>query len=390
MHTSPKRVALLGSTGSIGTQALQVISELNRQGMQFEVVALAAGHNLTRLLAQIRRWQPQFVSLADEQALDSAQERLGRAAGQIEWLAGASGLERAATGSSADLVLNGLVGALGLRPTLAALEAGINVALANKESLVIGGSLIRQACRRGGARLIPVDSEHSAIFQLLAGRPAEEIASLILTASGGALRDWPLDKLAQARPEQVLRHPNWHMGQRITVDSATLVNKGLEIIEAHWLFGLPYEQLCAIIQPQSLVHGLIELCDGTLLAQLGAADMRLPLQYALTYPERQANPWPRLALAGLSLELQAIDPERHPAFFTLVEAGRRGGSAPAALNAADEVLVERFLRGEIAFTQIAAGLARLLQELPTPSHREPSLPELLAADAQARRLVAGW
>jgi 1-deoxy-D-xylulose-5-phosphate reductoisomerase len=384
----PKRIALLGSTGSIGTQALEVLSELNDQGGNFEVVALAAGRNVARLVEQIGRFRPRLVSLERADDLQEARRLLGNAARQIEWVVGTDGLQTAAAKSDADLVINGLVGAIGLQPTLTALEAGIDLALANKESLAVGGHLVRSALKRGGARLLPIDSEHSALFQLLAKQSPHEISRLVLTASGGALRDWPLDQLHTAKPTDVLRHPNWTMGQRITVDSATLVNKGLEAIEAHWLFSLPYERISAVIHPQSIVHGLIELCDGAFLAHLGAPDMKMPLLYALTYPQRHDKVWSKLELTEISLGFAALDAQRYPAFFTVTEAGRLGGSYPAAINAADEVLVTRFLRGEIAFTDISAGLAQVLQSHQSAS-AEPELTELLAADAWARECAAG-
>jgi 1-deoxy-D-xylulose-5-phosphate reductoisomerase len=377
----------LGSTGSIGTQALEVIQALNGPEEKFEVVALAAGRNFERLIAQIRRFQPRFVSLDLEEDLRKVQEELGSSGKRIEWTSGPVGLGRLVARSGAHLVINGLVGAVGLQPTLCALEAGIDVALANKESLVIGGHLVKGALKQGGAQLLPVDSEHSSLFQLLKGRSTEEIARLVLTASGGALRDWPLLKLGEAHPSDVLRHPNWQMGPRITVDSATLVNKGFETIEAHWLFDLPYERIGVVLHPQSFVHGLVELRDGTFLAHLGAPDMHLPIQYALTYPERYESDWPKLELSGLTLNFTPLDAERYLAFFTVIEAGRLAGTYPAAINAADEVLVARFLRSEIAFTDIAKGLARVL-ESHSCQNPEPSLAELLAADAWAREFAS--
>lgn len=383
----PKRITLLGSTGSIGKSALDVISQLNHQGRDYEVVALAAGRNVPLLVEQIRQFRPRLVSLERADDLQEARRLLGNAARQIEWVAGTDGLRLAAVQSGADLVINGLVGAVGLEPTLAALEAGIDVALANKESLVIGGHLVKAALRRSRTKLIPIDSEHNALFQLLEGRKPEEITRIVLTASGGALRDRPLDELDRVTPEDVLKHPTWQMGKRITVDSATLVNKGFEVIEAHWLFDLPFEQIDVIMHPQSIVHGLIELCDGALLAHLGTPDMRMPLQYALTYPQRHEHVWPKLELTGLALEFRVLDNQRYSALLTVLEAGRLGGTYPAVVNAADEVLVARFLRGEIAFTEIAAGLARAIESHQSLS-AEPTLTELWAADAWAREFAA--
>ncbi|MFQ6091001.1 MAG: 1-deoxy-D-xylulose-5-phosphate reductoisomerase, partial [Candidatus Bipolaricaulia bacterium] len=333
------KVAVLGSTGSIGRQALEVIEAL---GPDFQVVALAAGTNLELLTEQIEKFQPTVVSVGTLELVEPLRQRIGQ--GKLKILCGREGLLELAARPEVEMVVNGLVGAIGLEPTLAALQAGKRIGLANKESLVIGGHLVREALGHGG-ELIPIDSEHSALFQLLEGRNREE--RIIVTASGGALRDRPISELGRVTPEEVLEHPNWRMGPRITVDSATLVNKGFEIIEAHWLFGLDYDKICALLHPQSIVHGLVELADGTITASLSPPDMRPPIQYALTYPERLGNGFPKLELIGLQLDFADIDPERYPAFAVVVEAGRIGGTMPAAVNGADEALVERFLRGEI-------------------------------------------
>ncbi|MCR4404841.1 MAG: 1-deoxy-D-xylulose-5-phosphate reductoisomerase [Candidatus Acetothermia bacterium] len=367
------RVALLGSTGSIGRQTLEVIRALRPR---FEVLALAAGSNLDLLVEQIREFQPVVVSVGTAEAAGRLRHR------EVIW--GERGLAQIAALPEADIIVNGLVGAIGLAPTLAALEAGKRLCLANKESLVIGGHLVRRALASGG-ELIPIDSEHSAIFQLLEGRERGEIERIILTASGGALRDRPLEELERVTPEEVLQHPNWRMGPRITVDSATLANKGFEVIEAHWLFGLEYDQIEALLHPQSVVHGLVQFVDGSLSAGLSSPDMRLSIQYALTYPERLRNSYPRLELVGRELAFAAIDPRRYPAFEIVVEAGRLGGTMPAAINAADEVLVSRFLRGEIPFTTIAAGLKLALERhSPAP---EPDLEAIMEADRWGRRLA---
>ena len=334
-----KRVIVLGSTGSIGTQTLDVIRTLNAlpEGTySIEVVGLTAGRNLPLLVDQVRAFRPEGVAIACAEELATLQRRLGDLADQIEIFTGPQGLNELIEEVPADLVVNGLVGAVGLLPTLTALERGIDVALANKESLVIGGPLVRGALAKGNARLLPIDSEHSALFQLLEGCSPKEVKRVVLTASGGALRDRPLERIPQATPEDVLQHPTWEMGARITVDSATLVNKAFEVIEAQGLFGIPWDQIGVVVHPQSIVHALVELVDGSLLAHLGEPDMRVPIQYALTYPERAAHPWAPLKLEGLSLEFRALEPERYPAFELVVEAGRRGGTLPAVANAADE------------------------------------------------------
>jgi 1-deoxy-D-xylulose-5-phosphate reductoisomerase len=374
------KVAILGSTGSIGRQALEVI-----RGLQpgFEVVALAAGSHLELLAEQSQEFQPTVVSVGSLELVEPLRRRVS---GKIEVLWGREGLLEIAAHPEAEIVLNGLVGAIGLEPTLKALEARKRVALANKESLVIGGHLVHRALERGG-ELIPIDSEHSAIFQLLEHHSSKEVRRIIITASGGALRDRPLEGLEQVTPEEVLQHPNWRMGKRITVDSATLVNKGFEVIEAHWLFGLDYDRIDALLHPQSIVHGMVEYADGTVTAALSPPDMRLPIQYALTYPERLESNWSRLKLAGLKLDFAEIDPGRYPAFETVVEAGRIGGTMPAVINGADEVLVARFLRGEISFPKIWEGLRRVLEEHQVVE--DPDLEEITAADRWAREFAMG-
>lgn len=356
-----KRVALLGSTGSIGTQTLDVVRALAADELRFDVVALAAGRNLERLAEQIRQFQPASVVIQAPDDVERLRGLVGADPADLTIGVGPDDLDALIRESNADLVVNGLVGAVGLAPTLAALESGVDVALANKESLVIGGPLVQRARERSGARLIPIDSEHSALFQLLTGVPRAEVAKLILTASGGALRDVPLDALGDVTPDDVLRHPTWDMGARITVDSATLVNKAFEVIEAHWLFQWPYEHIQTVIHPQSVVHGMIELVDGGVRAALSPPNMREPIQYALTYPERVAHPIHSLDWNRLTLDFRALEAGRYPAFEAVVEAGRAGGTAPAVANAADEILVRRFLNREIPFTRIASGIAEILQ-----------------------------
>ncbi len=372
-----KRVAVLGSTGSIGVQALEVAA---RHPERVQVVALATGRNLEGLGRQAQACRPEIVAL--EQVADPAAARaaLAAAAPGARVILGPGAAEIAAAEAPCDVVINGIVGAAGLAPSLAALARGRRVALANKETLVVGGSLVRAALARGG-ELVPVDSEHSAALQCLGGRPAEEIARLTLTASGGALRHHP--RWREATRAEVLAHPVWEMGPRITVDSALLFNKGLELIEAHWLFGLAWEQLDAVLHPQARVHALVEFTDGSVVAQAAPPDMRLPIQLALSWPAR----WPDLALPRLEhpladLEFAPIEPGRFPAFDLARSAGRAGGTAPCVLNAADEVAVAAFLDGAISLGQVPEVVGRVLD-----AHRVEaveSLEQLRGVDAWAR------
>ena len=280
---------------------------------------------------------------------------------QLRVLVGRSGLEGLAQLPEVDLVVNALVGAAGLAPTLAALSLGRTVALANKESLVIGGELVARLLQEHGGTLLPIDSEHNALFQCLRAGKGSEVRRVILTASGGPFLRTPKESLSRVRPHEALRHPNWSMGSRITIDSATMVNKGFEVIEAHYLFSLPYEMIAVVVHPGSVVHGFVEYRDGSVLAQLASPDMRLPIQYALTYPERMDTGLPRLPVEGIStMAFEPLDIERYPAFATVLEAARTGRTAPAAVNAADEILVERFLSADILFTDIGRGLEDVL------------------------------
>lgn len=377
-----RSVALLGSTGSIGTQTITVIEALNQAGHNFSVVALAAGKNLELLAAQAQRFQPKLLAL--ERAKDLGQLRqLLKTVWSGEIVVGSEGLQAVATFPQADLAVNALVGATGLIPTLEALKANKTLALANKESLVIGGHLVQHILESGSGRLIPVDSEHSALFQLVRSLHPSEIERVILTASGGPFRTRPLDSFSQITVEEALRHPTWQMGKRVTIDSATLVNKAFEVIEAHWLFDLPYEKISVLIHPQSVVHGLVELADGSIMAHLSMTDMKLPIQYALTYPERCPSSVGRLDLVKQRLEFAPVGRERYPAFWLVCEAGQRGGTFPAVANAADEVLVQKFLNKEIAFVEIARKLERVLSEhISVPN---PSVEEILEADRWARQ-----
>jgi 1-deoxy-D-xylulose-5-phosphate reductoisomerase len=366
-------VAILGSTGSIGTTALRV---LDRQRERFHVAALTAFANAPLLAEQAARFRPAFVGLVG----DNAREHTG-------WRCGEGCLVEAATRDDVDVVLNAVVGAAGLDATLAALAAGKRVALANKESLVMGGDLVTDAARRGGGELVPVDSEHSAILQCIAGRPASDVRRLVLTASGGPFRTWGAERLESATLADALRHPTWQMGRKITVDSATLANKALEVIEAHFLFGVPYDRIDVVVHPQSVVHSFVELIDGSVLAQLGAPSMELPILYALTYPDRVADtgvsPFDPVAHSPLSFE--PVRREAFPALGLGMQAGRAGGTAPAVFNAANERAVALFLDGAIRFGDIARAIDSALATL--GDRPAGSREAILAADADARRHV---
>ena len=366
-------VALLGSTGSIGTTALRV---LDRQRDRFHVAALTAFANGELLGEQAERFSPSFVGCVNNGAGERG-----------SWRTGHECLVEAATRSDVDIVVNAVVGAAGLDATLAALEAGKRVALANKESLVMAGDLAAAAAARGGGEIVPVDSEHSAILQCLAGRRPADVRRIILTASGGPFRDWSPERLAEATVDDALHHPTWQMGRKITVDSATLANKALEVIEAHYLFNLPYDRIEVVVHPQSVVHSLVEFVDGSVLAQMGAPSMELPVLYALTHPERVPDtgvqPFDPVACSPLTFE--PVRREQFPALRLGTEAGTTGGAAPAVFNAANEQAVALFLEGRITFNDIANAIGSALDALGhTPGGTREAL---LAADSSARRHV---
>jgi 1-deoxy-D-xylulose-5-phosphate reductoisomerase len=376
-----RRLSILGSTGSIGTSTLDVVEA---HPDRFQVMALAAGANLDLLEAQVRRYAPRVVSLASEASARELRRRLGRTRTEVGW--GTEGLVQAASDAGADLVVSAIVGAAGLLPTIAAVAAGKDVALANKESLVMAGELVTREARARGARILPVDSEHSAIFQCLAGSDAAQVRRLILTASGGPFRSRPRSTFASITPEEALKHPNWTMGKKVTIDSATLMNKGLEVIEAHWLFGLPVDRVDVIIHPQSIIHSLVEYVDGSMLAQLGVPDMRVPIQYALTHPERRTNPAPRLALESLAgLTFEPVDREKFPCLDLAYEAAMAGGASPTVLNAANEVAVHRFLNGRIGFDEIPTLIRKALDA--HPRQAVGTVEEVLEVDREVRRYL---
>jgi 1-deoxy-D-xylulose-5-phosphate reductoisomerase len=374
-----RRLAILGSTGSIGTSTLDVVGA---HPDRFQVMALAARANLDLLEAQVRRHAPRLVSVATEASARELRRRLGRTSTEVGW--GTAGLLGAASDTSADLVVSAIVGGAGLLPTMTAIAAGKDVALANKESLVMAGHLVTVEAQKRGVRILPVDSEHSAIFQCLGGRDASQLRRIILTASGGPFRTRPRAAFASITPEEALQHPNWAMGKKVTIDSATLMNKGLEVIEAHWLFGLPVIQVDVIVHPQSIVHSLVEFMDGSMLAQLGVPDMRVPIQYALTYPDRRANAVPRLALEHLAgLTFEAVDREKFPCLDLAYEAAQAGGSSPTVLNAANEVAVQRFLSRRIGFDEIPTLIRKALDA--HPRQDVSTVEEVLEVDRAVRR-----
>ena len=369
-----RRVAILGSTGSIGTTALRVLA---RQRDRFSVSALTAFGNATLLQEQAAQFGPSFVGLVDADASPHA-----------SWHTGTSCLVEAARRDDVDIVLNAVVGAAGLDATLAALERGKRVALANKESLVVAGSLVAEACDRGGGEIVPVDSEHSAILQCIMGRPTTEVRRIILTASGGPFRGWSRARIDRATVADALQHPTWRMGRKITVDSASLANKALEVIEAHFLFGLPYDRIEVVVHPQSVVHSFVEFVDGSVLAQVGIPSMELPVLYALTHPERVADtgvpPFDPVELSPLTFE--PVRNDDFPALALGVRAGKAGGAAPAVFNAANERAVALFLDGRITFGEIPRAIESALGALGgAPSDTRDAL---LTADVAARHHVS--
>jgi 1-deoxy-D-xylulose-5-phosphate reductoisomerase len=377
----PRRLAILGSTGSIGVQALDVVSRAGTD--ELDVVALSAATAWEQLIEQASQHDVTRVALSDPDAAALAAE----AWTDGEVLAGQDGLVRLITESECDMVLNAIVGSAGLVPTVATLGEGVDLALANKESLVVGGELVTQLAEATGASIVPVDSEHSALHQLLASERPGTVDRLILTASGGPFRGRSAAELEDVTVEQALAHPTWEMGGKITIDSATLMNKGLELIEAHYLFGTPYHQIDVVVHPQSIVHSLVQLCDGATLAHLGYPDMRVPISYALHYPERTDVPVKPLDLVELgALTFEPVDADTFACIRLARQAAVAGGTAPCTLNAANEIAVHAFLAGRLRFLEIAAVIEETLQELPAaPVHSFESLGE---ADARARRVAS--
>ncbi len=380
-----KQIAILGSTGSIGRNTLRVIEAFNGE---FGVAALGAGSNIELLAEQIELHHPRLVSVSDEESADKLRSELKQrgVTAQPKIGIGVEGLSEVATCDGAEIVIGAVVGALGLLPAYRALEMGRRVALANKETLVIAGELMTRAAERSGAELLPVDSEHNALHQCLRGQQRREIKRLILTASGGPFRNSSKDEIENATPAQALKHPTWRMGAKITIDSATLMNKGLEVIEARWLFGASADEIDIVVHPQSVVHSMIELVDGSIIAQLGVTDMRHAIQYALTYPDRHPTELPPLDLTALGkLEFFAPDTGKFPCITLAYDALRQGGTMPAALNAANEIAVAAFLDEKIKFSDIPR-LIRAACEAHAPQPAS-SLETVLAADRWARDWV---
>lgn len=381
-----KKLSLLGSTGSIGTQALQVVQNLREQGEKWEVAALAARSSVNRLEEQARKFHPDVVAVFDEGAALSLRQSLRDT--DIQVLSGMEGLCEAAAWPGADLTLNAVVGMVGLQPTLAALQAGKALALANKETLVAGGAIVMEAARKRNLPILPVDSEHSAIFQCLQGCPERgALKKLVLTASGGPFFGRSRQELAGVTREQALRHPNWDMGAKITIDSATMMNKGLEVMEASWLFDLPEHRIEVVVHRESVIHSMVEYQDNAVVAQLGVPDMAVPIQYALTYPRRMPSPAGELDLCALGkLTFYPPDREAFPCLELCREALRRGGLVPAAANGANEQAVALFLEGKIGFLDIP----RLVEA--AMDRQDPgvvTLEAVLEADREARAFVAG-
>jgi 1-deoxy-D-xylulose-5-phosphate reductoisomerase len=380
-----KQLAILGSTGSIGRQCLSVIDALSPS---FAVVALAAGNNLDELAAQIERYQPELVSVADAQKADDLASRLReRGIAKLpEIHHGAEGMLAVGTHERTDIVVSAAVGVVGLAATYEAVKLGKTIALSNKEVLVAAGELVMAAVHKAGKELLPVDSEHNAVHQCMRGGTHAEVRRLVLTASGGPFRKTPIKDLQNVTVEQALAHPNWKMGNRITVDSATMMNKGFEIIEAHWLFDMKPSQVDVVIHPQSTVHSMVEFVDGSVLAQLGATDMRIPIQYALTYPERVASNRVDLNWAKFKrLDFEKVSTRRYPCLRLAREAMKKGGGLPCALNAADEIAVAAFLERQIPFLGIPEVVEAVLAR--TPRMRVEKMDDVLAADREARRIA---
>ena len=376
-----RQIALLGSTGSIGTQALDVVRDNTDR---FEIYALVARQNVDLLAQQAREFRPEVVVIADEQHYAPLKEALADLPMKV-W-AGADAIADVVQMAPVDVVLTAMVGYAGLRPTLAALEAGKAVALANKETLVVAGELVTATARRTGAPILPVDSEHSAIFQCLVGQDTSAVEKVILTASGGPFRTTPREALANVTPAEALRHPNWSMGAKVTIDSASMMNKGFEMIEARWLFGLPPEQIEVVVHPQSIVHSMVQFADGAVMAQLGTPDMHLPIAYALAYPHRLRSAAPRLDFAQLStLIFEAPDRERFRNLDYAYEAARRGGNMPCILNAADEVAVAAFLSGKIGFLAMSDLIAETMAR--TTFIATPTYDDYVQTDTEARRIA---
>lgn len=385
----PKPISVIGSTGSIGTQTLDIVAE---NPDKFRVVALAAGSNVTLLADQVKAFKPKLVSVRDESLVNELKEALADVEDKPEIIPGEQGMIEVARHPDAVTVVTGIVGCAGLKPTVAAIEAGKDIALANKETLIAGGPFVLPLAKKHNVKILPADSEHSAIFQCIQGLPEGALRRIILTASGGAFRDLPVEKLKDVKVADALKHPNWNMGKKITVDSATLFNKGLEVIEAHYLFGAEYDDIEIVIHPQSIIHSMVETQDSSVLAQLGWPDMRLPILYTLSWPDRvycSEITWPRLDLCKVSLTFKSPDNVKYPSMDLAYAAGRAGGTMTGVLSAANEKAVEMFINEQISYLDIFK-----VVELTCDKHREelvtsPSLEEIVHYDLWARDYAAG-
>ena len=377
-----KKISILGSTGSIGTQTLEVV----RSNGDIQVTALAAGHNITMLEAQIREFRPSIACVWDEEK--AAELKTAVADLPVKVVSGMEGLMEAAAEPEAEIVVTAVVGMIGIRPTIAAMEAGKDIALANKETLVTAGHIIMKLAREKGVRILPVDSEHSAIFQCLNGERehGNQIHKILLTASGGPFRGWTHEQLKTVTPADALKHPNWSMGHKITIDSSTMVNKGLEVMEARWLFDVDMDQIQVVVQPQSIIHSMVEFEDGAVMAQLGTPDMKLPIQYALYYPERRYLPGDRLDFEALSeIRFEKPDMETFRGLKLAYEAGRTGGTLPVVFNAANEKAVGKFLKGEISYLTIID----MIEESMKNHQRiaDPTVEEILEAEKETYEFI---
>ncbi len=380
-----KAITILGSTGSIGTQTLDIVTH---NPDKFRVVGLAAGSNVTLLAEQICTFKPEIVALVNEAKLTELKAAIADCPNQPQILVGQAGICEVARYGDAESVVTGIVGCAGLLPTISAIEAGKDIALANKETLIAGAPVVLPLVEKHQVKLLPADSEHSAIFQCLQGVPDGGLRRIILTASGGSFRDLPVEKLSSVTVKDALKHPNWSMGQKITIDSATLMNKGLEVIEAHYLFNLDYDHIDIVIHPQSIIHSLIEVQDTSMLAQLGWPDMRLPLLYALSWPERIYTDWQQLDLVKAGdLTFREPDHQKYPCMQLAYAAGRAGGLMPAVLNAANEQTVALFLKEKIGFLDIPRLIEAVCDRFSSQNTSKPSLDDILAADQWARQAV---
>lgn len=380
-----KAITLLGSTGSIGTQTLDIVES---HPDQFRLVGIAAGSNVTLLAEQVMKFKPEIVAICDKSKVAELKEAIATLDPQPTVLAGEEGVVEVARYGDAEAVVTGIVGCAGLLPTLAAIESGKDIALANKETLIAGGPVVLPLAEKHGVKLLPADSEHSAIFQCLQGVPEAGLRRILLTASGGAFRDWPVKDLPKVTMADAIKHPNWSMGRKITVDSATLMNKGLEVIEAHYLFGMDYDNIDIVIHPQSIIHSLIELQDTSMLAQMGWPDMRLPLLYALSWPERIYTDWEPLDLVK-SGDLTFRDPDhkKYPCMDLAYAAGRAGGTMTAVLNAANEQAVALFLEEKIHYLDIPKVIEKVCDRHRNDLNTAPSLEDILFVDRWARTAI---